>query len=48
MQSRSRWDFFDMQIEVQTKVGEMKFFFFSFLNNNKKKSQGWYCHDILL
>lgn len=38
MQSRSRWDFFDMQIESANKGGGDKgFFFFSPQNNNKKK-----------
>lgn len=44
MQSRSQWDFFDMQIESANKGGgDEGFFFFP-----PKKSQRLYCHDILL
>lgn len=51
MQSRSRWDFFDMQIESANKGGGDEGFFlvfFFFKEEKKKKSQRWYCHDILL
>lgn len=44
MQSRSRWDFFDMQMGVQTKVGEIKVLLLFFL----LKRRNFVCHDTLL
>lgn len=44
MQSRSQWDFFDMQIESANKGGGDEGFFFG---GEKKKNLRRYCHDIL-